>query len=316
MLSNMAPTSPLPPHRIRRLPLSPLDPRFSDLKHVKYLCVKNLALVTDQLGDKASSLVWLGEAVALDGSDVVMWNRWLSPKVYITCLDIPYLAPQVIGGNVARSSRFSSLCSTPWISLTQVPAPPLAHPSLSRLGETALGQGKLNISRCALERGLLLRPNHILCLEMLAEVNYSIGDMDACIDSADRLMALTRPPNPKAKLLKGMAMRHNPRTAYEGEELMQDARDEGGSAGGIEERIESVRRIKRPRLCEADKGIEEVIVERASWVCLITAGIKAVDMGRMSVSSRPGKKILTTWMTCAHIQRGNAWNDSSVWEFH
>jgi len=194
--------------------------------------------------------------------------------------------PQVI--------RVDDSCETPCISLSQVPAPPLAHPPLSRLGEIALGQGKLNISRCALERGLSLRPNHILCLEMLAEVNYSIGDMDACIDAADRLMALSRPPNPKGKLLKGMAMRHNPRTAYEGEELVEDARDEGGSAGGIEERVESVRCIKRPRLCEADKGIEEVMVERASWDCLISAGIRAVDMGRTSVSSRPGKNISKT----------------------
>lgn len=164
----------------------------------------------------------------------------------------------------------------------------LARPS--RLGEVALGQGKLNISRCALERGLSLRPNHILCLEMLAEVNYSIGDMDACINAADRLMAISRPPNPRGKLLKGMAMRHNPRTAYEGGELVQDARDEGGSAGGIEERVESVRSAKRPRLCDAEKGIEEVMVERASWGSLISAGIKAVDMSRSAVASRPGAR--------------------------
>lgn len=45
------------------------------MKWVKYLVVKNLAFVMEQLGDKANCLVWLGEAVSLDGGDVVIWKR-------------------------------------------------------------------------------------------------------------------------------------------------------------------------------------------------------------------------------------------------
>jgi hypothetical protein len=51
------------------------EPRFSALRQIKYLCVKNLATVAEQLGNKEGVLEWLGEAVELDGSDVTVWYR-------------------------------------------------------------------------------------------------------------------------------------------------------------------------------------------------------------------------------------------------
>lgn len=155
------------------------------------------------------------------------------------------------------------------------------------LGELALSLGKLHISRCALERGLALRPAHGPCLEMLAEVCYSIGDMDACIAAADRLMALSRPPNPRGMLLKGMAMKHQPNTAFEGGELVEDAREEGGACGGVVERVENARAAKRCRLCEADKGVEEVDVERATWERLMDAAMRAFETAGEAAAMRP-----------------------------
>ena len=40
-----------------------------------------------------------------------------------------------------------------------------------RLGVAAMALDKLNIARCALERGIMLRPQHTLCLEKLCEVS-------------------------------------------------------------------------------------------------------------------------------------------------
>ena len=51
------------------------NPRFGQLRSIKYLCVKNLAHLAEQSGQLASAVQWYGEAVGLDEREFVVWYK-------------------------------------------------------------------------------------------------------------------------------------------------------------------------------------------------------------------------------------------------
>ena len=48
-----------------------------------------------------------------------------------------------------------------------------------KLGSLAMQLGRSNVARAALQQGLALRPDHVLCLAKLCEVAFAVGDLQA-----------------------------------------------------------------------------------------------------------------------------------------
>ncbi len=74
------------------------EPRFSALRQIKYLCLKNLASVAEEHGDKEGVLAWLGEAVVLDSNDVTVWYRSVSILPFTYCFSTEHPCPLFSAG--------------------------------------------------------------------------------------------------------------------------------------------------------------------------------------------------------------------------
>jgi hypothetical protein len=186
--------------------------RFSSLRKVRGLCFKQLSQIAKEQGDKATAMQMLGDALALDDSDVVMWHD---------------------------------------------------------LGCLALNFGRLNVARCAFERGLEMRPHHPLFLDRLCEVTYRIGDFDACHCAADLLLTLA-PAHPRGLVFKGLLLCQHPVTEEEGRELLEDAQAADGALSPSE--VEELRNLdrKRPRREPAPKAAPRIItLAQPNWRCML-----------------------------------------------
>lgn len=111
--------------------------RFSALRKVRGLCIKMLATIAQDQGDKDAAVRLLGDALALDDSDVVMWHN-----LGMLALDMRRLS-------VARCAFESGLELRPH------------HPIfLDKLCEVTYGIGDLDACRLACNMLLALVPAH------------------------------------------------------------------------------------------------------------------------------------------------------------
>ena len=214
--------------------------RFSALRKVRGLCFKQLSHIAKEQGDKATALQRLGDALALDDSDVVMWHD---------------------------------------------------------LGCLALDVGRLNVARCAFERGLQLRPRHPLFLDKLCEVTYRIGDFAACLASADLLLTLA-PEHPRGLVFKGLVLRRYPATEDEGSDVLESAREAEGGLG--QEEVDRLRDFDRKRVRRDPAAAAQpraIVLTSLNWRNLLE-GILSVLPSSVPVSSlvsQSSPAMATSW---------------------
>jgi tetratricopeptide (TPR) repeat protein len=115
------------------------------------------------------------------------------------------------------------------------------------LGCLAHELSRLNVARCAFERGLELRPNNPLFLDKLCEVTYHIGDFGACRSACELLLALA-PAHPRGLVYKGLLLCMQPATESQGLGLLEDAQEAAGAMSVHD--VAQLRDLerKRPRL--------------------------------------------------------------------
>jgi tetratricopeptide (TPR) repeat protein len=131
--------------------------RFSALRKVRGLCFKMLSQIAEEQGDKDTAMRRLGDALALDDSDVIMWHR-----LGCLALDVNRL-------NVARTAFERGLKLRPH------------HPLfLDKLCEVAFAIGDFDACRSAADMLLTLAPAHprglvykglVMCRHISTEVD-------------------------------------------------------------------------------------------------------------------------------------------------
>ena len=137
------------------------------------------------------------------------------------------------------------------------------------LGRLALELGRLNVARCAFERGLELRPNNPLFLDKLCEVTYHIGDFGACRSACELLLALA-PAHPRGLVYKGLLLCRLPASESQGLGLLEDAQEVAGAMSVHE--VEQLRDLerKRPRLEPAPQAPPlAVVLRKPDLRCLL-----------------------------------------------